>query len=139
MSAIVFICVALVMSDGDSGRCTKRDGTVERIRLYGFDAGEVRPFTRCRQRPAIWACSPQAREWGPAATDRARELTRDGASCFWLDEDRYRRTVAACYVEEGEIGEILVGEGLAISDKPSGDHYSDVEEEARRARRGMWR
>lgn len=51
MTPLVLICVTLAMSDGDSGRCLTADGARHRVRLAGIDAGEVAPFTRCRQRP----------------------------------------------------------------------------------------
>ncbi|MBU1606339.1 MAG: hypothetical protein KKD08_05965, partial [Alphaproteobacteria bacterium] len=74
MSAAILICLTLAMSDGDSGRCVTADGERHRVRLAGIDAGEVAPFTRCRQRPNVWACSPVARTTGSEAARRARQL-----------------------------------------------------------------
>lgn len=94
MSALVLICVTLEMSDGDSGRCVTADGERHRVRLAGIDAGEVAPFTRCRQRPNVWACSPEAKASGPAATARARQLAANGARCTVQSRDRYQRIAA---------------------------------------------
>lgn len=116
MIAPVLICAALVWSDGDSGHCSTPDGERHRIRLSGIDAPEVQPFTRCRQQPDIWACSPEARPWGPVATARARDLTRDGATCDVRDTDRYGRIVVTCTVNGMDLGRILVREGVAIAD-----------------------
>lgn len=78
MPPIVLICATLAMSDGDSGRCHTADGERHRVRLAGIDAGEVAPFTRCRQRPDVWACSAQARATADRATERARQLAASG-------------------------------------------------------------
>lgn len=139
MSATVLICLSLVMSDGDSGRCRTADGESHRIRLQGVDAGEVAPFTRCQQTPQVWACSAPAREWGDDARARARQLTANGARCTVVDRDRYRRSVAVCTANGRDLGGALVREGLAISETNYGDPYRREENEARRTGRGMWR
>lgn len=138
MSALILICATLAMSDGDSGRCITEDGERHRVRLAGIDAGEVAPFTRCRQRPNVWACSPEAKASGPAATARARQLAANGAHCTVQSRDRYQRIVATCTVAGEDIGATLVREGLAISETNYGDPYRQQENEARERGRGMW-
>lgn len=139
MSAVVLICTALLMSDGDSGRCVTADGERHRVRLAGIDAGEVAPFTRCRQRPDVWACSPVARSLGPSSSARARQLSVHGARCTITSSDRYGRNVAVCTAGGRDIGATLVREGLAISDTNFGDPNRREENAARRERRGVWR
>ncbi|GLK49516.1 hypothetical protein GCM10017620_24890 [Brevundimonas intermedia] len=139
MLTTVLICVTLAMSDGDSGRCHTADGESHRIRLQGIDAGEVAPFTRCRQRPGVWACSPVARSLAGTATVRARQLASAGARCTIADTDRYQRSVAVCTVDGRDLGGLLVREGLAISETNYGDPYRREETEARSARRGLWK
>lgn len=139
MSAVVLICATLLMSDGDSGRCVTADGARHRVRLQGVDAGEVAPFTRCRQRPDVWACSPVARSTAGAASARARQLAIDGARCTITDTDRYQRRVAVCTVNGRDLGAELVREGLAISETNFGNPYRRQEDAARRERRGIWR
>ncbi|QQQ19813.1 thermonuclease family protein [Brevundimonas vitis] len=139
MIVLPLICATLLMSDGDSGRCITADGEQHRIRLQGIDAGEVSPFTRCRQQPGIWACSDVARRWAPAARERARALAADGASCTEVDRDRYGRIVAVCTVGGRDMGETLVREGLAISDPIHRNTYGDEQRDAQRASRGVWR
>jgi len=138
VSAALLICITLAMSDGDSGRCLTEDGERHRIRLAGVDAGEVAPFTRCRQRPDVWACSPVARSTAQAATARARQLASAGARCTITDTDRYRRNVAVCTVDGRDLAGLLVREGLAISETNYGDPYQREENEARREREGIW-
>lgn len=136
MTPIVLICATLAMSDG--GRCVTAEGERHRVRLAGIDAGEVAPYTRCRQRPNVWACSPQARATADRATDRARQLAADGARCTVQNRDRYQRIVATCKVNGRDLGSILVREGLAISETNYGDPYRREEDQARERGRGMW-
>ncbi|GAA0765806.1 thermonuclease family protein [Brevundimonas olei] len=138
MTPIVLICATLLMSDGDSGRCVTADGERHRVRLAGIDAGEVAPFTRCRQRPNVWACSPEAKASGPAATTRARQLAANGARCTVQSRDRYQRIVATCTVNGRDLGAFLVREGLAISETNYGDPYRREENQARERGRGVW-
>lgn len=138
MSALVLICTALLMSDGDSGRCVSADGERHRVRLSGIDSGEVAPFTRCRQRPDVWACSAPARDIGIQATERARQLASNGARCTVQNRDRFQRVVATCNVNGRDLGAILVSEGLAISETNYGDPYRAQENAARQRGRGIW-
>lgn len=138
MSSLVLICTALLMSDGDSGRCVTADGERHRVRLAGIDAGEVAPYTRCRQRPDVWAYSAPARDTGIQATERARQLAASGAWCTVQNRDRYQRIVATCTVNGRDLGAILVSEGLAISETNYGDPYRAQEYAARERGRGMW-
>lgn len=138
MTPIVLICATFLMSDGDSGRCVTEDGERHRVRLAGIDAGEVAPFTRCRQRPDVWACTAPARLSAAAATARARQLAANGARCAVQSRDRYQRIVATCTVNGRDLGSILVREGLAISETNYGDPYRQQENEARERGRGVW-
>ncbi|MEN5229026.1 thermonuclease family protein [Brevundimonas naejangsanensis] len=138
MTPIVLICATLAMSDGDSGRCHTADGVRHRVRLAGIDAGEVAPFTRCRQRPDVWACSPEAKASGPGATTRARQLAANGARCTVQSRDRYQRIVATCTVNGRDLGAILVSEGLAINDTDYSPSYAREERQARERGRGVW-
>ena len=138
MTPLILICATLAMSDGDSGRCITEDGERHRVRLAGIDAGEVAPFTRCRQRPNVWACSPQARATAARATERARQLAANGARCTVQSRDHYQRIVATCTVNGRDLGSILVREGLAISETNYGDPYRQQENEARERGRGVW-
>ena len=138
MSPIILICATLLMSDGDSGRCVTDDGVRHRVRLAGIDAGEVAPFTRCRQRPDVWACQTAARSTAGRAKARAVQLAASGARCTITDTDRYQRNVARCTVNGRDLGAILVREGLAISETNYGDPYRREERQAREQGRGIW-
>lgn len=138
MSITLLMCVSILWSDGDSGRCRTADGVVHRIRLSGIDAGEVRPFTRCRQSPSVWACSPVARATADQAQVRARSLTAAGAQCSVVDRDRYRRAVVVCFANRRDVGRQLVREGLAISETNYGDPYRAEQMAAQSERLGIW-
>lgn len=138
MTPIVLICATLLMSDGDSGRCVTVDGERRRVRLAGIDAGEVAPFTRCRQSPNVWACSAPARSSAVAAKVRARQLAANGARCTITDTDRYRRNVARCTVNGRDLGAILVREGLALDDPNYSPSYAREQRQAREQGRGIW-
>lgn len=136
----LLLCTTILWSDADSGRCVTPDGQRHRIRLHGIDAGEVAPFTRCRQQPGIWACSEVGRRFGPIATARVRELAANGADCTVVNRDRYQRIVVNCTVEGRDLGSALVCEGLAIADPRYGTEAYRVDEaRARRDRVGVWR
>ncbi len=138
MISTILICAALALSDGDSGWCHPLDAPRVKVRLAGVDAGEMPPYTRCRSSPNVWACSPVARQFAPAATARARELVSDGAVCTVTGKDRWRRDVAICTAYGEDIASVLVREGLAISEPNFRDPYRAEEDEARRERRGVW-
>lgn len=133
MIQAVMICAVLAFSDGDTARC---DGVT--VRLAGIDAGEMAPFTRCREGPHVWACSPVARAHAAEARSRARQLASAGARCTDTGQRSWRRVVAHCTVNGRDIGATLVREGLAIADPDYGDDYRLLETYARIRRRGVW-
>lgn len=139
MSALVLLCAALALGDGDSGWCRQSTGESVEIRLAGMDAGEVSPFRRCQRQPRIWACSAVAREYGPIAARRARQLAAGGARCTITGRDQYRRLLTICTVNGRDLGGQLVREGLAMSATNYGDRYITEERAAQRERLGVWK
>ncbi|WP_422388353.1 thermonuclease family protein [Brevundimonas olei] len=139
MSAIVLICATLALGDGDSGWCHRKGAESVEIRLAGADAGEVAPYRRCQRQPRIWACSPIAREFGPIAGRRARQLGASGGRCTITGRDQYRREVVICTVNGRDLGGQLVREGLAISATNYGDRYAAEQRAAQQEKRGVWR
>lgn len=139
MSGLVLLCAAILLGDGDSGSCRDRNGLRTPIRLAGIDAGEVAPYSRCRNRPGIWACSAVGRATAPLATRRARALAAGGGRCEVVDRDRYGRQVAICTASGLDIGRVLVREGLAINDTSYRNLYAAEQRAAIRDRVGAWR
>jgi len=101
-----------------------------RIRLFGIDAPEGRQL--CTRDSASWSC-------GTAAADKLRALI-GGASieCVQRDTDQYDRVVAICKNGATDLGGAMVKAGLALAYRQYSTDYVDQEDEARRAKRGMW-
>ena len=89
--------------DGD----TLRIGDA-RIRLHGIDAPETDQLCQTEQ-GADWACG----EWVTSVVkDR---LDGETVRCQLLDKDRYGRHVGKCFLNDVDIAEWLVGDGLAFA------------------------
>lgn len=136
------LCVAVTATlagclprDTFEGRCVEvYDGdTIEvmaggprslRIRLHAIDAPEKgQPFSN-------------------VARQRIRELAQGKRVRIEVrDRDRYDRLVARVYVDERDLSELLVREGLAwhYTRYSSDIALGNAQREARRARRGLWR
>jgi endonuclease YncB( thermonuclease family) len=113
--------------DGDSFRRGK-----DEIRLHGIDAPEYRQT--CRDEIGRdWDCGKEA-----ARTLRSL-VAGHMVACTGLDVDRYRRLVARCEVGDLVLNSEMVRLGWAIAYTHHGTLYLREEEEARHARRGIWR
>jgi endonuclease YncB( thermonuclease family) len=109
-------------SDGDSFRLG-----ADRVRLLGLDAPELSQHC-ANAAGARWPC-------GHAARDRMAGLLASGPiTCQPQGRDRYDRLLARCTINGHDLGATLVSEGLAIS---AGDYWTQ-QQEARKARRGIW-
>jgi endonuclease YncB( thermonuclease family) len=113
--------------DGDT---LDMDGV--RIRLWGIDAPEMKQT--CHGKDG------QTYECGRDSAAVMRELTRDRTvECDERGHDRYRRVVAVCRTEAGEINAAIVRRGWAV-DWPRYSHgqYQADEEAARAEGLGIW-
>lgn len=108
-----------------------------RIRLWGVDT----PETKKENTPV--------QHFGPEATGATRRLCLGRAVRVELEigkdpRDKYGRLLAWVYLPDGRLlNRLLVEEGLAYAD-PRYDHHlkrelRDLQKEARKARRGLWR
>ena len=103
----------------------------QRIRLHGIDAPEGGQVCldaagqkwRCGQRAAL------------ALQDL---IGRRTVACDERDVDRYGRIVGRCLVDDLDINEWLVAQGLALAYRRYSGDYVAAEDEARAAGRGMW-
>ena len=101
-----------------------------RIRLFGIDAPEGRQ--QCMRDSTPWSC-------GAAAADKLRALIGgDPIDCAQRDIDRYQRIVAVCKKGPTDLGAAMVKAGLALAYRQYSEDYVDEEDDARRAKRGMW-
>lgn len=77
----------------------------EKFRLQGFDTPET---------TTNFCGGERERQLGNKATDRLIQIMNDGEVTFRRNgKDRYGRTLADFYVDGIDVGEILIGEGLA--------------------------
>src|ERR1700747_1166366 len=118
MSLLIFAAVTLLtspppsLSDDLTGQASIIDGdTLEihgtRIRLWGIDAPESAQL--CRGEDSL-----QYRCGAKAANELDTFIARRPVSCISISLDKYRRTVATCSVDNIDLGEWLVRNGLAI-------------------------
>ena len=104
-----------------------------RIRLWGIDAPESTQL--CRGDDSL-----QYRCGAKAANDLDAFIARRPVSCTPVSLDQYGRTVATCSVDNSDLGEWLVDNGLAL-DWPrfSNRRYEAAQHNAERAGRGIWK
>ncbi len=118
----------ITVLDGD----TLRTGS-ETIRILNIDAPEL--HQTCRdERDREWPCGRTARK-------RLLELTAKGEiACTSQGRDRFGRTLATCKAKGvNDIGEVMVREGLAVNFGGESGPYAAIEDDARSAKRGIWR
>lgn len=112
--------------DGDSLRLGGRE-----IRLFGIDAPEGRQTCE-RADGSAWPCGREA------TTLLKRLVSGSAVACRGRDEDRYGRLVATCTAGDTDLGAELVRRGMAVAYRAHSTSYTDEENEARDARRGLW-
>ena len=103
----------------------------QRIRLHGIDAPEGGQSCkdasgtsyRCGQRAAL------------ALADR---IGRRPVTCVGTDNDDYGRIIAICYQNDADLNAWLVANGHAQAYRKYSLDYVTEEQQAQRARRGIW-
>jgi endonuclease YncB( thermonuclease family) len=103
----------------------------ERIRLYGIAAPA--PDQTCTAGGAPWRCGEEA------TYALAFETAYHWVTCKGEGHDREGRRVAVCYVGPYDLNALMVRKGWALADRRYASDYVDEEDEARAARRGLWR
>lgn len=103
----------------------------DRVRINGIDAPEM--AQPCERDGAAYRCGHMARD------AMAAILGSGAVECEILGADQYGRRIARCRNEAGQdIAAELVRQGWAIAFRRFSLDYVRQEEEARRARRGIW-
>jgi endonuclease YncB( thermonuclease family) len=142
-AVVVFAFIVLtspVMAQSLSGQADVIDvdtiairGEKARIRLYGVDGPESQQT--CNDGSgARYLCGSKA------ADALASIIGRNGrVACKEQDRDRYGRIVATCEANGRDIAGELIRQGWAVEYTQYSDgRYSDEENEAQRAKRGLW-
>jgi endonuclease YncB( thermonuclease family) len=128
--AATFTGTATHVSDGDSFDLTDARGRTVQIRLHGIDAPEANQECLVRRR------------WLPCGEEAGAFLARltlqQAVTCVQRDVS-YRRVVARCTLGGQDIAATMVREGHALAYRRFSSDYVGLEEQARTARRGIWR
>jgi endonuclease YncB( thermonuclease family) len=110
------------LSDGDSLAIDKA-----RIRLQGIDAPEL--DQSCERAGRNWPCGKAARE------TLQRLIGGQDVACESVERDRHGRHLARCRtIRIADLNKAMVMEGMALAYGA----YESEEQEARRAKRGLW-
>lgn len=117
-------------SDSDTIRIL---GISFRIRLYGIDAPEAAQTCNA-QGGGKWQCGLIA------ALELRRLVDGKEVACHRAGEgqDQYNRMLAICYVDERNINEHMVEQGLAWSFRRYSHDYDALEEKAKARGIGIW-
>jgi endonuclease YncB( thermonuclease family) len=103
----------------------------KRIRLFGIDAAESSQLCDNAAGQA-YRCGQQA------ALALADHIGRRTVRCEGKQRDRYGRLVAICYLSGDDLNAWMVSQGLALAFRKYSTLYVPQEDEAQRARRGLW-
>lgn len=149
MRGLMFACVAMMFiapamaAEKITGQAIALDGDTlmvfvgnkrYRIRLWGISAPEMKNIPY----------GPYAR----ATLDNFLAESKGRVSCEPTGKDRYKRIIAVCTRNKGDIGAGMIALGWASvhrlyaydgSDTDRADAYDWVEKMARKNRKGMWR
>jgi len=101
-----------------------------RFRLHGIDAPESSQL--CEQHGQPYRCGQQA----ALALDGL--IKRQPVRCEEKDKDRYGRIVAICFLGNLDINRWMVEQGHAVAYRKYSSDYTDSEDAARAAHRGVW-
>lgn len=119
-----------------TGRAAVLEGdTVEingqKIRLHGIDAPQHRQTCHDR-RGFLYRCGLKSK----TALDLF--LWRNEITCHILSSDKYGRKLANCSLGQVDVADWLVRQGHAIAFKKYSYVYINAENEAKKAKRGLW-
>ena len=102
----------------------------EKIRFTGIDTPELKQT--CKKNSEIIYCGIQARQ---LLIDK---IGKDKVICVREGKDRYKRTLAECFVNDLSLSRFLVREGYAFAYRKYSKKFINDEEFAKKNNMGMW-
>lgn len=136
IAALVVLLSAPVQAEKLIGKASVIDGdTIElhgkKVRLYGIDAPESSQI--CKNKEGnIYRCGQLA------ARSLFDIIGKKTVSCIVKDKDRYNRFVAICSVQQTDLNNWIVAQGLALAYRKYSRDYVAAENSARASKLGLW-
>lgn len=127
------------ISDGDTIQVTDSLGSKVKVRFYGIDCPETEKSNRKTGR-----VSKEGQPYGEEAYRALQgKLLRQRVRLDVIDTDKYGRTVSIVWLGSRNINLEMVADGWAWAytqylDRPHASEYLQAEEQARKARKGLW-
>jgi len=102
----------------------------EKIRFTGIDTPELKQT--CNKNSEIIYCGIEARQ---LLIDK---IGKDKVICVREGKDRYKRTLAECFVNDLSLSRYLVREGFAFAYRKYSKKFINDEDFAKKNNMGMW-
>ncbi len=102
----------------------------EKLRLEGIDAPESRQT--CKRDGKRYDCGMQA------SSALREKISKASITCKGGTRDQYDRLIAVCYLDDLDLNGWLVRQGHALAYRCYSKRYVASEDEARKAKRGIW-
>jgi len=102
----------------------------EKIRFTGIDTPELKQT--CKKNSKIIYCGIEARQ---LLIDK---VGKDKVICVREGKDRYKRTLAECFVNDLSLSRYLVREGYAFAYRKYSKKFINDEDFAKKNNMGMW-
>ena len=102
----------------------------EKIRFTGIDTPELKQT--CKKNSEIIYCGIEARQ---LLIDK---IGKDKVICVREGKDRYKRTLAECFVNDLSLSKYLVREGYAFAYRKYSKKFINDENFAKKNNMGMW-
>ena len=111
--------------DGDTIHLNK-----EKIRFSGIDTPELKQT--CKKNTEIIYCGIQAKKI------LIKKIGKNKVKCINEGKDRYKRTLAECFVNNLSLSSFLVRQGYAFAYKKYSKKFVEDEDYARLNKLGIW-
>jgi endonuclease YncB( thermonuclease family) len=102
----------------------------EKIRFFGIDAPEV--DQECKKKGEIIKCGLLSKQ---VLEDK---IGNNKLLCIKKDTDRYKRTIAECFINKVSLSKFLVANGYAFAYKKYSKQYIYHEKRAKILKLGLW-